>query len=103
VIDVQYKGQVVALKTNDNAKTDSALLKQNIEKLLQNARDAQDDSALSPMPVKDQIDKGRLTRANALNLVLNKPGAKKEKRTETVQPKAIMKKKPEVDANGGYN
>ena len=106
VIDVQYKGQVVALKVNDNSKMDSALLRQNIEKVLQNAREAQDDSSLSPAPIKDQIDQDKNTSANSVKPVLNKQGVKKEKKEkgpETVQPKATMKKKPVEDANGGYN
>jgi cell division protein FtsQ len=106
VIDVQYKGQIVTLKVNDNSKMDSARIKQNIEKVLQNAREAQDDSALSPMPGKDQIGQDKNTSVNAVNSVLRKKGVKKVKKTkepETVQPKAIMKKKPVEDMSNGYN
>src|SRR5262249_7445976 len=34
VVDVQYKGQVVASKGNDNGKIDSVQLRKNVEKLL---------------------------------------------------------------------
>ena len=40
VIDVQYKGQVVASKYAGNAKVDSVQLRKNVEKLLSSQSDA---------------------------------------------------------------
>lgn len=44
VLDVQYKGQVVALKEKPKAGIDSIQLRRNLEKLFQQAKEAQNDS-----------------------------------------------------------
>lgn len=41
LIDVQYKGQVVATRSTGNAKVDSIQLRRNVEKLLKNADEAE--------------------------------------------------------------
>jgi cell division protein FtsQ len=122
VIDVQYKGQVVALKNTDDSKGDSVLLRKNVEKLLQNAREVQDDSAARIMPPDDKypiadeagieavtiqpvVNQDNHTGSNALNHSIQKPGMKKEnkpKHIENRQPKAVMPKKTGEDTNGGY-
>ena len=51
VINVQYKGQVLASKYYGDTKVDSAQLRKNVEKLLQQARDAQNDTVIRAMPV----------------------------------------------------
>ena len=51
VINVRYKGQVVASKYADDTKIDSVQLKKNVEKLLQQAKDAQNDTVIKAMPV----------------------------------------------------
>lgn len=45
VIDVQYKGQVVASRYSGNAKIDSVQLRKNVEKLLRQSMEAQSDTA----------------------------------------------------------
>jgi cell division protein FtsQ len=51
LIDVQYKGQVVVSNAAGNAKVDSAQLRKNVEKLLQQARDAQNDTVITAMQI----------------------------------------------------
>jgi len=50
VIDVQYKGQVVASKYAGNAKIDSVQLKRNVEKLLRQSIEAERDTVIRAMP-----------------------------------------------------
>lgn len=58
VIDVQYKGQVVASKYTDNAKIDSVQLRRNVEKLLRQSIEAEKDTILrvTPSLIKLEID-----------------------------------------------
>jgi cell division protein FtsQ len=58
VIDVQYKGQVVASKYAGNAKVDSIQLKKNVEKLLRQSIEAENDTVVRAMPpiIKLEID-----------------------------------------------
>jgi cell division protein FtsQ len=51
VINVRYKGQVVASRYADDTKIDSVQLRKNVEKLLQQARDAQNDTVIKAMQV----------------------------------------------------
>lgn len=51
VINVQYKGQVVASGYADDPAIDSVQLRKNVEKLLQQAKDAQNDTVIKAMPV----------------------------------------------------
>ncbi len=50
VIDVQYKGQVVASKYAGNAKIDSVQLRRNVEKLLRQSIEAERDTIVRAMP-----------------------------------------------------
>lgn len=62
LIDVQYKGQVVASRYAGNAKIDSVQLRRNVEKLLQQSMEAQSDTAvrkLAPI-VKPEVDSADL-------------------------------------------
>jgi cell division protein FtsQ len=49
LIDVQYKGQVVASKYAGNAKVDSIQLKRNVEKLLRHSMEAENDTVIRSM------------------------------------------------------
>jgi len=51
VINVRYKGQVVASGYADDPAIDSVQLRKNVEKLLQQAKDAQNDTVIKAMPV----------------------------------------------------
>ena len=51
IINVQYKGQVVVSRYAGDPKMDSVQLRKNVEKLLQQARDAQNDTVIS-LPVR---------------------------------------------------
>ena len=51
IINVQYKGQVVVSKFAGDPKIDSVQLRKNVEKLLQQARDAQNDTVIRAMQV----------------------------------------------------
>ena len=50
MIDVQYKGQVVASKQIGDVKVDMLQLKRNVDKLLQESIDAQNDTAVKALP-----------------------------------------------------
>jgi len=50
VIDVQYKGQVVASKQIGDAKVDMVQLKKNVDKLLKESIDAQNDTSVKALP-----------------------------------------------------
>lgn len=54
VIDVQYKGQVVASRYAGDAKVDSVQLRKNVEKLLQQYTDAQNDTVMRTIPVTEK-------------------------------------------------
>jgi cell division protein FtsQ len=130
VIDVQYKGQVVASKYAGNAKVDSIQLKKNVEKLLRQSVDAQNDTIIRAMTpiiklekdsasavdpsLKDNIESNsEQPNPNPLKSSLSaKPVVKPtSKPTDTKpkpgekkkKPKAIMPKKPVEETNGGYN
>ncbi|HEY6062175.1 MAG TPA: hypothetical protein VIV35_01125 [Chitinophagaceae bacterium] len=51
VINVQYKGQVVASNYSADTNVDTVQLRKNVEKLLQQSRDAQNDTVIRTMPV----------------------------------------------------
>jgi cell division protein FtsQ len=116
VIDVQYEGQVVASKFAGDAKVDSVQLRKNVEKLLQQSRDAQNDTVMRAMPVTgkynidndpdsasatglpviNQVNPEKPVNPHLMNPFLPKPAKKKK------EPKAVMPKKGEEE-NGGYN
>jgi cell division protein FtsQ len=52
-INVQYEGQVIGVKS-DNPKSDTAQLRHNVEKLLQQAREMQNDSLMAARELKEQ-------------------------------------------------
>ncbi|MEO6612289.1 MAG: hypothetical protein ABIT05_06110 [Chitinophagaceae bacterium] len=56
LIDVQYKGQVVASRYTGDPKVDSIQLRKNVEKLLQQSRNAQNDTLIRPMTVTGRYD-----------------------------------------------
>ncbi len=57
MIDVQYKGQVVASKQDGNARIDSIQLRKNVEKLLRQSRETQYDTTIHvrPLPGKQIV------------------------------------------------
>ncbi len=56
LIDVQYKGQVVASRYTGDPKVDSIQLRKNVEKLLEQSRNAQNDTLIRPMTVTGRYD-----------------------------------------------
>ncbi|MBL0131953.1 MAG: hypothetical protein IPP43_13300 [Chitinophagaceae bacterium] len=58
VIDVQYKGQIVASAFAGNARIDSVQLRKNVEKLLRQSIEAENDTVIRAMPpiIKLEID-----------------------------------------------
>jgi cell division protein FtsQ len=105
IIDVQYEGQVVASKYGME-KGDTAQVRKNVEKLLQQSKIVQNDTVRS-VPVVS--DKSTIT-ADPVNAVDNqKPAVTKPMKNdkpaskENKQPKAVMPKKPVEDDSGGYN
>jgi cell division protein FtsQ len=133
IIDVQYKGQVVASKQAGDVKVDGEQLRRNVEKLLRQSIEAENDTIIKAMPVTgryeldadsttndfnrpDDNNDNRLTNPNPVKTIsvpVSKPaeGKKqtvpKENKPKTTEkkkePKAVMPKKPVEDANGGYN
>lgn len=108
VIDVQFEGQVVASKY-DADKGDTAQLRKNVEKLLQQSRNVQSDTVMKTVPVVTgkyaiESDSVAVIVADLPKKVDGKPKPVKGKGAkENKQPKAVMPKKPAEDANGGYN
>ncbi|MEQ1677980.1 MAG: hypothetical protein ABL876_14830, partial [Chitinophagaceae bacterium] len=132
VIDVQYKGQVVASRYSGNAKVDSVLLRKNVEKLMRQSMEAENDTAIrvlapimkleadsvtAPDPeLKDNIESNsEQPNPNPLKSSLADKPAKQKNPKPTVktdkpkppakkkEPKAVMPKRPVADDNGGYN
>lgn len=56
-IDVEYSGQVVASKQAGNSKVDSIQLRKNVEKLLQEAMEAQRDTSTTETSIQKEIIK----------------------------------------------
>ncbi len=123
VINVRYKGQVVVSRYANDTKVDSVQLRKNVEKLLQQARDAQNDTVIRTMPVtgqyKIEIDSAtapatdlpggptknpeKLSDPNPLKSSLQGKEAEKPnkpKQTEKKKPKAVM---PAPGFNPGGN
>lgn len=132
IIDVQYAGQVVVSRYAANAKIDSIQLRRNVEKLLQQSRDAENDTVVRMLPVvertlaNDDADSISLKESNQLIVkekeksgapAIAKPVPAKKPEVKTVKPtvkenkpdavekkpKAVMPKKPVEDPDGGYN
>lgn len=126
VIDVQYKGQVVASRDGGNTKVDSLQLRRNVETLLQQSRQAENDTVARILPnagtplVADEPDESTVvegpekpttsaTNNNPVPLkspVPAKPDGKPKRdpspKPANRQPRAVMPARGE-DANGGYN
>jgi cell division protein FtsQ len=83
-IDVQYAGQVVAVKGKAMTKVDSVQLRSNVEKLLQQAQQMQSDTLFTTNPVieKPMIKDDSTTAAT-----------KKLKTNNEKKPKAVLPKK----------
>lgn len=131
VINVQYKGQVLASNYTGDTKVDTVQLRKNVEKLLQQSRDAQNDTVIKAMPVTGkyaiEVDSASapvtdLPVTNNINpekhsdpnprLSISSPSvppkegggqAVKPKPMKEKKPKAVMPKKPVEETNGGYN
>lgn len=56
LIDVQYRGQVVASRFIGDPKIDSVLLRKNVERLLQLSWEAATDSAIRILPVTTKLE-----------------------------------------------
>ncbi|MGH2552725.1 MAG: cell division protein FtsQ/DivIB, partial [Chitinophagaceae bacterium] len=124
IIDVQYKGQVIASNQTGISREDSARLKNNVEKLLQQAKNVQDDTDIKAMPVSgrykieidsvsapdadlpdnSRIDVGKQTDQITVSPVLEKTEEKKrtkynkQDQPEKRIPKAVMPKKKITDS-----
>jgi cell division protein FtsQ len=83
VIDVQYAGQVIGSKQPDNIKVDLVQLRKNVEKLLQEAMDAQTDTTTY---AKQLIEKP-VTGNDSTTIMHLKPTAERE--TKTTGPNAM--------------
>lgn len=57
LIDVQYKGQVVASRYAGDPKVDSVQLRKNVEKLLKQSMEAADDTVVRVLPPVVQLEK----------------------------------------------
>lgn len=132
IIDVQYAGQVVVSRYAANAKIDSIQLRRNVEKLLQQSREAENDTVVRVLPVvertlaNDDADSISLKEPNHVIVkekeksvapAITKPVTAKKPEIKTLKPtvkenkpdavekkpKAVMPKKPVEDPDGGYN
>ena len=133
VIDVQYKGQVVASKYPGTAKIDSIQLRKNVEKLLRQSMEAEKDTVARKIPpiVKLEVDSAaapdlslqdnitinpeKHNNPNPVKPFLSKPTETKTDKSNPVkesnpkpavkkkEPKAVMPKKPAEETNSGYN
>jgi len=56
IIDVQYKGQVLASKYEGNAKVDSIQLRRNVEKLLRQSIEAENDTVIRALPPNIKLE-----------------------------------------------
>ncbi len=122
LIDVQYKGQVVASRYAGDPKVDSVQLRKNVEKLLRQSVESENDTIVRVLlPIvkleKDSTDTpdpslqdkpvvNNTNNNDKTNSVSSKPVKQnKPKPAEPKKvPKAVMpKKQPTEDENGGYN
>jgi cell division protein FtsQ len=91
VIDVQYKGQVVASKEKPTGSIDSAQLRKNVEKLLRQSRQAQNDSIGALKPAKQNVSAvaaNNTTGTNSVPVKTNNPP-----KPNGDKPRAVMKNK----------
>lgn len=127
IIDVQYTGQVVASRYAGNAKIDSVQLRRNVDRLLQQSREAESDTVIKVLPViqpiltDDDMSNAFIEEAKTISVKpenkpadpnpsksssVSKPVEKKdtkpvEKKEEKKKPKAVMPPKITEDTNGG--
>jgi len=126
IIDVQYKGQVVASRTAGENKVDSVQLRRNVEMLLQQSRQAENDTVARLLPKAaipletDTPDETPVmenpvkpadvpTNTNPVPLKSPVPADRKvqpkpvkQNKPAPKQPKAVMPPKGE-DPDNGYN
>lgn len=108
-IDVQFSGQVIGVKANNRQAVDSAKLRYNVEKLLQQARQIPTEDQLAARALRDQqrINVDPVMSATAANPVANSPAEGNEaprenENSETNQPripKAVMGRQNENNNN----
>jgi cell division protein FtsQ len=121
VIDVQYAGQVIGSKQPGNTKVDIVQLRKNVEKLLQEAMDAQTDTNTYAKPLIEESVRNDSTtimhlkptaaretkttdpnamKANSVSKpkMINKPKVTNQKPVEEKRPKAVMPKKEEASS-----
>ncbi len=126
VIDVQYKGQVVASRAAGNTKVDSLQLRRNVELLLQQSRQTENDTvarllpklaipletdAPDEMPVMEGSDKPVTVPTNTNPVPLKSPvPASRNMQPKPVKPDKPAPKQPRavmpprgVDTDNGYN
>lgn len=117
LIDVQYKGQIVAAKQLGDVKVDSVQLRRNVEKLLKQSIDAENDTTVKILPtgryqldidsttnegfnIPDDNNSQKLTNPNPVKTtsvpaktVTEKPvTVRKEAEKKTDKPKATVSK-----------
>ncbi|NOT49838.1 MAG: FtsQ-type POTRA domain-containing protein [Chitinophagaceae bacterium] len=107
VIDVQYEGQVVASKYGLE-KGDTVQARKNVEKLLQQSKNAQNDTMRQVSVVASTHDRvgDSATVVQSLKPVDGNPKPVKNIKVtpkDSKLPKAVMPKKPAEDVKGGYN
>lgn len=119
VIDVQYKGQVVVSKQENNTKVDLTQLKKNVEKLIKESIEVNRDTVVKIMPAIIKLEKDSATTVDpslvdakvvTLEKKTDKPKKEKQqsdkletKKPELKKPKAIMPTKVSVEEKSGYN
>lgn len=133
IIDVQYKGQVIASKYAGDAKIDSVQLRKNVEKLMRQSVEAENDTIVRAMPAIIKLDADSATAPdpslqdnikinpekykspNPVKSFLPQPTETKTEKLKNVkasklkpaikknEPKAVMPEKKREEPNGGYN
>lgn len=132
LIDVQYRGQVVASKYAGDPKVDSVQLRKNVEKLLKQSLEAINDTVVRTIPAVQQQNpetdnetvaaqqttdpnprldvqtpaiRQRADGGQAEKTVSPKKKVSKTdvKKNEPRVPKAVMPGKPAEEESGGYN
>ena len=133
IIDVQYKGQVIASKYAGDAKIDSVQLRKNVEKLLRQSVEAENDTVVRAIPAIVKLDADSATapdpslqdnikinpekykNPNPVKSFLSQPTETKTEKLKNVkankpksavkknEPKAVMPTRKVEETNGGYN
>ena len=104
-IDVEYAGQIIGIKGNDNSKVDLAQLKLNINKLLQQAKQNEDDTIAAtkiiiekPTVKIDSLTAEKKKTTKTAEKIIYRPSSPNPvksilKTDEKKVPKAVMPKK----------